>query len=128
MDKEKLLYQFFHGFCVSLVSIVVVFIIELLISETLSFMPPIGIGIAIVVFFVVLPCVVGGINEYFSLKFYDNDEFKINGFWICGLFLLLINTIAYTTLAFFLDEIIATIATIVLLSLPSAKIGKFIRE
>ena len=118
---------FIHGFIITVTLAIIQLLLIFYQNQFLLYIPPIGFGFFLLVSYLIQPLIVGVINVVILQRFYDLRDWRI-GFWLNGLFLLLvfssINLLLQTTLNVIFSPIIA-IAEILILSYPFGYLGRF---
>ena len=120
---EKLLIQ---GLILAVVLVVVQVQLDGARQSFMSYMPPIGFALLIFVTYLVQPILIGVLNIFLINTFYRTKGWQV-GFWLNGIFLLLVFTTVNIMLQAMLNLSFAYIAVIdiVLLMFPLGCIARF---
>jgi hypothetical protein len=118
---------FIHGLAIVIPLVVIQLLMDAFQHSFLLFMPPIGFAIFLFITYGIQPIIVGALNITVLHRFYACEGWQI-GFWLNGLFLLLIfstiNLMIHTILGVPFSILLGALE-IFLLSYPFGYIGKF---
>jgi len=118
---------FVHGLILIIALVVIQLLLDSFQDSFLLYMPPLGFAFFLIVMYGLQPLIIGVLNIVVLHRLYGQEGWQI-GFWLNGLFLLLI----FSTINLLLQTIISLpfslslgIVEILILSYPFGHLGKF---
>jgi len=118
---------FKHGLAIVIPLVVIQLLLDVFQNGFLLYMPPIGFALYLVIMLGIQPIILGVLNIIVLHRFYDCEGWQI-GFWLNGIFLLLI----FSTINLLIQTIIGVpfslavgVVEIFLLPYPFGYLGKF---
>ena len=118
---------FMHGLIIVIPLVVIQLLLDVFQNSFLLYMAPIGFALFLLIMLGIQPIIVGVLNIIVLHRFYDCEGWQI-GFWLNGIFLLLI----FSTINMLIQTIIGVpfslavgVVEIFLLSYPFGYLGKF---
>jgi hypothetical protein len=118
---------FIHGLAIIVTLVVIQLLLDAFQNSFLLFMPPIGFAIFLFTIYGIQPIILGVLNITALHRLYNCEGWQI-GFWLNGIFLLLIFStinLIIQTIASVPFSLILGIPEIFLLSYPFGYLGKF---
>lgn len=115
-----------HGFIILSVLAIIQLLVAANQDSLLTYVPPFGLALLMVIVYLIQPITIGVINIIVLNRFYNFAGWQI-GFWLNGIFLLLVfstmNIVLQTVLLTTFSPIVAVLE-ILLLSFPFGYLGK----
>ncbi len=118
---------FIHGLAIVVALVVIQLLLDVFQSFFLLYMPPIGFALLLLVTYGIQPIAVGVLNTVMLHRLYGNEGWQ-TGFWLNGLFLLLVFStinLMIITIAGVPFSLALGVLEIFLLSYPFGYLGKF---
>ena len=118
---------FIHGFIITVALVLIQFLLDAFQNSFLLYLPPIGFALFLVVQYIIQPIIMGSLNVVIIHRLYKFEDWQ-TGFWLNGLFLLLV----FTTINVILETVTGLLFApsvllfdVFVLSYPFGLLGKF---
>ena len=118
---------FIHGLAIVVALVVIQLLLDAFQNSFLLYMPPIGFALFLLTTYGIQPVIVGLLNIVVLHRLYNREGWQI-GFWLNGLFLLLVFStinLMIETIAGVPFSLVLGVLEIFLLSYPFGYLGKF---